>query len=74
MNCFCKNRNNIPHGHIFLQKVLSLCCISYLNLRCVVDSHSVVWHPFFIPFFEKMAKLWPKLVYKRKKILLFHSF
>ena len=32
------------------------------------------WHPFFIPFFENMAKLWPNLGYKRKKILLFHSF
>ena len=25
-------------------------------------------------FFENMAKLWPKLGYKRKKILHFHSF
>ena len=28
-------------------------------------------HPFFIPFLEKVAKRWPKLGYKRKKILHF---
>ena len=31
-------------------------------------------HPFFVSFLEKVAKLWPKLGYKRKKILLFRSF
>ena len=30
--------------------------------------------PFSFPFSEKVAKRWPKLGYKRKKILLFHSF
>ena len=31
-------------------------------------------HPFFISFLEKVAKRWPKLGYKRKKILHSHSF
>ena len=30
--------------------------------------------PLFHTFLEKVAKRWPKLGYKRKKILLFHSF
>ena len=34
----------------------------------------VIRHLIFIPFFEKVAKLWPKLGYKRKKILHFRSF
>ncbi len=34
----------------------------------------VIRHPFFVSFLEKVAKRWPKLGYKRKKILRFHSF
>ena len=38
------------------------------------SSRGVKQHPFFISFLEKVAKRWPKLGYKRKKILLFRSF
>ena len=31
-------------------------------------------HTFFVSFFEKVAKRWPKLGHIRKKILHFHSF
>ena len=34
----------------------------------------LVFLRFFVSFLEKVAKRWPRLGYKRKKILRFHSF
>jgi len=51
-----------------VQMLLWMGCFEAEMKHCL---RGVKRHPFFVSFLEKVAKRWPKMEYKRKKILFF---